>query len=151
LLTRHYEIFKSEANSEKDRAEILAEIAFVPPGTKEYRITDTRGGERAEGVVKKILEHEKKAAALQDAPTEITRDNYNFQLAGKEALDGNDCYVLELIPKRNESNLIKGKVWIDSDQFRIRQISGNLAKSPSLMVRRVSITIRYAEADGMWL
>jgi outer membrane lipoprotein-sorting protein len=58
--------------------------------------------------------------------------NYDFALLGRETIDGHDCYVLQLRPKRQTVELINGKAWVDAHDFALRRIAGVTAKSPSL-------------------
>jgi hypothetical protein len=42
----------------------------------------------------------------------INTDNYNFDYIGEAVLDGQSCYILALKPKRKETDLISGEVWM---------------------------------------
>ena len=56
-----------------------------------------------------------------------------------------------LKPKRRESELILGEAWIDKHSFFVRQIEGEVAKTPSWWLRRVRVKLVFAEHDGTWL
>ena len=47
-----------------------------------------------------------------------------FALLGRETIDGHDCYVLQLSPKREAVELVRGKAWVDASNFELRRIAG---------------------------
>jgi hypothetical protein len=42
-------------------------------------------------------------------------------------------------------------VWVDKHSFFLRQIEGELAKTPSWWLRKVRIKLTFAELNGTWL
>ncbi len=81
---------------------------------------------------------------------ELTTRNYEFALLGQERVDGHDCYVLQLTPKRNDPELVNGKAWVDAANFQIRRIEGTPAKSPSWWIHNLHVTINYGAVQGIW-
>jgi len=146
-VTRYYEL-RSESKPDK-ASTVTAEIRFQPPSTKDYTIEQTKGGD-GERVVRKVLEHEREMASQWDK-TAFTEANYNFALAGEEVLDGHRCYVLEITPRRESKDLIRGRAWVDADQFNLRQVVGEPSKSPSFWIKHMQVTLHYGEVQGMWL
>jgi len=61
------------------------------------------------------------------------------------------CYLLELLPRRKDHNLLRGRVWVDATTYLVRRIEGEPAKSPSWWLRDVRIAFGYGEVGGMWL
>ncbi len=149
VLTREFQIFGK--NKEKATSEVWAETSFVPPTTKEFRILSRSGSSRGEGIVRRFLEDEVKAAAGGDAPGAITRENYDFTLLGESAVDGNSCHVLALKAKREDKRLINGRVWVDERTYLVRRMEGQMAKLPSWWLRSVYVTVVFAPVAGMWM
>ena len=83
--------------------------------------------------------------------SEFTPDNYSFALLGRGNLAGKQFYVLQLSPKRECTELIRGKAWIDADTFLVTRIEGEPAKNPSWWVKNLHLSINYGRADGLWL
>ncbi len=81
----------------------------------------------------------------------MTRDNYDFTDLGETALDGRSCYLLGLKPRRKETDLIAGQVWIDKHTFATRQIEGEVAKTPSWWLKKIHVKLTFADVDGAWL
>lgn len=148
-VTREYHV-NTPANISSDSG-VIAQMDFAPPGR--YVIQKHYGSYRAELVVKNVLQHELEisASSTKLQASAITHNNYDFQLLGNDTLEGHTCYVLQLIPKRGQSELIRGKVWIDQRSFLIRKIEGDLAKSPSWWVKAAHVDIHFSDFRGMWL
>jgi outer membrane lipoprotein-sorting protein len=147
-VTREYRL--AAVDAQQPSSEVVAEINVLPPSAKEYSIVKAEGSDRGTSIVRKVLEHEKQMAGRSES-VEITPRNYNFNLLGRDTLDGHECYLLELSPKRNAMELVKGEAWVDADSFAIRKIEGTTAKSPSFFIKDLKVTINYGQVDGVWL
>ena len=149
VLTREYKFYHGEASSEA-KSEVVAEVSFVPPNRKSFEILNTRGSGRGTSVVKHILESE--AELAKDVTTnEVSRHNYDFALAGQAAVNGRNCYVLTLKPKRDERSLFNGKVFVDAQSYRILKLEGQPSRSPSWWLKTTYITLLFGDVDGLWL
>jgi hypothetical protein len=147
-IVRTYSIFKP-AEEIDTKSKITALVSFLPPHIKTYKIEESSGG-IAERVVRNALQHE--VELTQDpSPSEYTPRNYDFSLLGTEMLQGNLCYVLEMEPKRDSKDLLRGKAWVDARTFLIRRVEGQPAKGLSWWLRDVHITLMYNNVNGMWL
>jgi hypothetical protein len=144
-VTREYTLAPEDAAK---ATKVIAEINSVPPGKKDYTITHGEG--QAEKVVRKVLDHEVEPAE-KHADAELTAENYAFAYAGTEPIDGHRCYVLQLTPRHDSKDTVNGKVWIDSDSYLVRQVSGTPTKSPSWWIKDLQVTLHYRDMDGLWL
>lgn len=149
VLTRDYQLFGRD--KAKPASQVTAEINFVPPSSKEFRILDAKGSSRGESVVRHILEDESKATASGKAPGAVSTENYDFAYLGEGRVGSSDCYILGLNPKRSEKSLIKGRAWVDKNTYLVRQIEGDMAKLPSWWLKSVHLTLGFGEIDGMWI
>jgi hypothetical protein len=147
-IVREYRL--SGSKDSRSNSQVVAEVDFRPPNSKDYRIQKSEGSGRGLQVVRRVLDHEV-AAAINQGPTRLTRENYDFSYIGKATLDGQLYNILGLSPKRKEADLITGQVWVDDHSFVVRQIEGELAKSPSWWIRKVSVKLTFSELDGAWL
>jgi hypothetical protein len=148
-VTREYWL-GSPARVEADSG-VVAQLDFTPPGR--YAIERPSGSNRAERVVRQLTEHEiETAMSIQRSKsTAITTENYDFSFLGKEVLNGHPCYVLQIIPKRKQVELISGRAWIDQHSFLIRRMEGDLARSPSWWVKQVHVDLAFASSHNTWL
>jgi hypothetical protein len=142
----------SGTNDSKSDSDVIAEVDFKPPTSKNYRIQMSSGSDRGQHVVRRVLDNEVDSASSDNqARTTLSRDNYDFAYIGEVILDGQPCYLLGVKPKRKEKNLISGEVWVDQHTFLARQIEGEMAKTPSWWLKKVSVKLRFADLDGTWL
>jgi hypothetical protein len=146
-VTRKYEL--SSEGTQKPKSEVMAEINFVPPSQKDYTVQKVGGSDRGTEIVRKVLERESQMANHPDLHA-LTSRNYGFALLGQERVDGHDCYVLGLTPKRDDAELVFGKAWVDATNFQIRRIEGAPAKSPSWWLHNLHVTINYGAVQGIW-
>lgn len=148
LLTREYQMFHGYES--KPTSEVKAEINVVPPTERQYKIVSSKGSDRGEKVVRKILDHESAAEKSTPPPTAIVHDNYEFGFEGEANFQGARCYVLSLRPRRKDPSLVEGRAWVDANTFLIRKIEGQMSKSPSWWVKGVQLTVLFGEIGGVW-
>jgi Outer membrane lipoprotein-sorting protein len=151
VVTREYRLLDTRSSRVSSR--VVAQVEYPPPGQKAYVIQTHTGSGRGEQVVKRILDHETQLSRKnsQSSAAALNEDNYEFSYVGTDSIDGAECYVLGLQPKRREPELVVGQAWIDKDSFRVRRIEGDMAKTPSWMLKRVHVRLDFAEVSGTWL
>lgn len=150
LVIREYHLFG--ANDSSANSEVVAEVDFRPPANEDYSIQKSSGSARGQQVVRRVLDHEVEAASNgSQARSALSRNNYDFSYIGEAILDGQPCYLLGLKPTRKEKDLISGTVWVDKGSFAVRQIEGELAKTPSWWLKRVHVKLTFANLNGTWL
>lgn len=133
-------------------SKIIAQMDYAPPPGK-YVIQQRMGSVKAEFVVKNVLQRELEISVSNQKlrSAAITHENYDFILLGDDSIDGHTCFVLQMNPKRDQAELIRGRVWVDQQSFLIRRIDGDLVKSPSWWVKAAHVDIRFADFRGVWL
>jgi len=146
-VTRRYEL--SGKAAESSSSAVVADISFDPPYQKTYDIKYSDGG-RAEKVVEKILSREAEYAR-NGKKISFSRDDYTFCYLGQGALDGKPYLLLGLTPKRQDKDLLKGRIYVDPSSYQIRRFEGEPAKSPSWWLKDVQLVTDYAQVGPMWL
>ena len=149
IVTRDYRLFDRNSDLEY-KSRVIAEITVVPPDSKKYTIEGTTGSGWGEKIVRKMLDGEV-AFAKDSAASDITRDNYDFLLIRESEMDGQRCYVLKLLPKRNSKDLLLGTIWVDANTYLPPRIEGEPSKSPSWWLKDVRVVLRYGYVGPMWL
>lgn len=119
-------------------SEIMAQINFVPPDTKTYKITRARGNSRGEKIVRELLDRETESAR-KELGSQISRTNYDFVFLRQENFGVVPEYVLRIVPKLKYKYLLSRQIWVDASTFRIRRIEGVPAKSPSIWIKGIHI------------
>ena len=148
IVTRAYKLFGEERVLTK--AQVIANVSFVPPNSKQYAIEQAKGTGLGKRIVRRVLETETKVVK-DHRSTDFSHDNYDFRLDREEEVDGHLCYVIELLPLREEKHLLRGMMWVDSTTYLPRRVVGGPAKSPSWWLRDVRIVLIYSDVEGMWL
>jgi hypothetical protein len=80
-VTREYKVFRGY--DKQPTSEVSAQINFVPPDIKTYKITQARGNSRGEKIVREILDRETESAK-KGLSSEINRTNYDFVFLRQE-------------------------------------------------------------------
>jgi outer membrane lipoprotein-sorting protein len=148
VVTRDYKLLDTE--KDKTRAQVVADVRFIPPNSKEYSIQQTSGMGLGELIVRRMLASEAEIAK-DFSSTDISPDNYDFRFLREEEVSGQHCYVLELTPRRKDRHLLRGNIWVDAKTYLIRRTEGEPAKTLSWWLRDVRIALRYEDVSGMWL
>ena len=148
VVTRNYNLFGKERA--KTKAQVIADVSFVPPNSKQYAIEQANGTGMGERIVRRMLESETEVAKDYRL-TDFSPDNYDFRFIRDEEVSGHSCYVLELLPKRKEKNLLRGHIWVDATSYLLHRVEGSPAKGPSWWLRDVRIVLVYSNVEGMWL
>jgi hypothetical protein len=150
-VTEHYAVFRS-----KDEIHPIAQMtvmtAYKQDSGKSYTIVSQTGSSIIRDLVLgAILDNEKRLNQpdIREG-TWITSANYQMKLkpGGTQPLDGRDCLVLALTPKRKAPYLIEGSLWVDSKDGSIVQIQGTASKSSSLFTGATQVMRQYANIGG---
>ncbi|MDP8988483.1 MAG: outer membrane lipoprotein-sorting protein [Acidobacteriota bacterium] len=146
-VTRNYRLLGAEKQT---RSEVIADVSFVPPAFKKFAIQKSSGIGLGERIVRQMLEHET-AIAQNNNATDMTAANYDFRFLRQEELNGQPCYVLEILPLRSDKILLRGQIWVDALTYLLRRTEGAPGKAPSWWLRDARIALVYGEVEGMWL
>jgi hypothetical protein len=146
---REYKFFGDDQQHAK--SQVVAKVDFAPPNQKDYTIEKSSGSGQGEKITRKVLDHEKQMTKGESSGATLDRENYDFQYLRCESINGRRAYVLQLLPKRNEKNLIKGFAWVDAETFHPLKVEGEPMKNPSWWVKSVKYSITFGPVADMWL
>ena len=147
-VTRDYRLFSKE--KQVARSEVIARVTFDPPGIKQFVIQQASGTGMGERIVRQMLEHETEIGR-HNASTDLSPANYNFRYLREEGLGGRRCYVLEILPRRNDKSLLRGQIWVDAITYLLQRTEGEPARSPSWWLKDARLVLVYSDVGGMWL
>jgi hypothetical protein len=129
---------------------LIAEMSVATPDSKKYTIENPNRALLEEKIVRKILDAEV-AFAKDSRPSDITRENYDFRFVREDEINGQRCYVLDLVPKRKSRNLLRGPIWVDAHSYLPLRIEGEPTQNPSWWVTDARIVLLYGYVGPMWL
>ena len=134
-------------------AEVVVREKYVYPGKKEFETLSESGSDYIRHkVISSLIDAEQDAAQKQNQDqTRITPENYQFELLGAEEQEGRPCFLIAVVPKHSKKYLMKGRIWVDQEDFAIVRMEGSPAKNPSFWTRKVQFTRRYEKHGPFWL
>ncbi len=147
-VTRDYKLFGKE--KQMARSEVIARVTFDPPGIKQFVIQQASGMRLGERIVRQMLEHETEIGR-NNPSTDLSPANYDFRFVREEELGGRRCYLLEIIPRRNDKSLLRGQIWVDAITYLLQRTEGEPARSPSWWLKEARLVLVYSDVGGMWL
>ncbi len=145
--------YRFENKKYNKRAELTAHVTCDNGGVKTFEVMSESGsGFVRNHIIRKMMEAEQEASEKGERQeTRIIPANYDFHLVGTDILDGRTSYVLEVNPKTRNKFLIRGRIWVDAEDFAIARVEGQPAKNPSFWIRSVQIVQRYERTGRFWL
>jgi hypothetical protein len=119
---------------------------FSPESGFRYEILAEGGSEAIRSkVLRAVLEGEKQLVARGIAKSAIAETNYDFRLDG---VDSDGLVKVILSPRRKETALINGAMFLSPTDGDLVRVEGRLARSPSFWVQRVDIVRTYQRIKG---
>jgi hypothetical protein len=134
-------------------AELSVRMTYTSPGHKTFEVLSERGLSIVrQRVLRKMLEAEEEASRDETREsTQISPRNYDFQLAGSEMQQGRPAYVLAIAPKRVNKFLMRGRIWVDCEDFAIVRVEAAPALTPSVFIRNIHVVQQYMKVGPVWL
>ena len=133
-VTEHYQLFRGKDETHPV-VEMLVKTDYRKASGKSYTILSQSGSSfwRNE-VLGTLLDNEKRMSQPGNVETAlINSNNYEMKLDAdsRENLNGRDCLVLEITPRRSSEYLFNGKLLVDAHDYSIVQLKGTASKAPS--------------------
>ncbi len=149
--TRHYHLEFRGVDSLV--ADVVVRASYRAPDHKEFSIQSESGsGFLQKRVLQQLLKSEAEASQLKNREQiALTPRNYAFRLLGCEQVDGRGSYVLEAMPRHLNKFLIKGRIYVDDQDFAVIRVRAEPAKSPSWWTVRNEIEQTYIKVGDFWL
>ncbi|HVW86463.1 MAG TPA: hypothetical protein VHB50_17375 [Bryobacteraceae bacterium] len=131
------------------KAELVARVHRDRRQGKTYEIISRSGSQVIQShVFDPLLEAEVETS--HHAPELLTREFYSFRLAGEATFGGHRCYLIETEPKQREKRLLKGKLWLNKDDYGIVHVEGKPTESLSFWVGKPMILQDFTKLGGYW-
>jgi outer membrane lipoprotein-sorting protein len=150
-VTEHYSVYRNKDETHAV-AEMTVKTAYQKDKGKSYTILSRTGSDIIQNtVLNAILDNEKRINQpdIREG-TWITSANYtmNLKASGIHQLNGRDCQMLSLTPRRKAPYLIEGTLWVDARDGSIVQVQGTAAQSSSMLTGRTQVFRQYANVRG---
>jgi hypothetical protein len=135
------------------RAEMVVTMKCLDDGSKQFEMLSATGWSAARNhVFPRLLESESEASLPEVRErSRITPENYSFEMIGKDFIDQHAAYVIGIAPKTHDKYLVRGKIWVDADDYAIVRIEGEPAKNPSFWIKSTHFVHTYQRTGMFWL
>jgi hypothetical protein len=148
--TEHYAVYRNN-DEVHPAAEMTVRTVYRKESGKTYTIVSKSGSELIQRfVLNAILDNEKHVnePGVREGSW-ITSANYQMTVKpGIQQVNGRDCLVVTLTPRRKENYLIQGTMWVDALDYSIVQIQGAGSKSASMFSGSTQMMRQYAPVKG---
>jgi hypothetical protein len=150
-VTEHYAVFHGDDQAHST-AEMTVKTTYKKDAGKTYDIVSESGSAMIRRLgLDPILASEKEINLPGNVEKSwIISANYEMTVkpGGVQRIDGRDCLVLSINPKRKATNLIVGNLWVDAQNFTIVRLEGVASKAPSIFAGSAHVMRQYANIDG---
>jgi hypothetical protein len=149
-VTEHYAVYKGQDETHSV-AEMIVKTTYHKETGKDYAVLSSSGSTIIRRLgLDPILENER--TINQPGNVEyswITSENYEMTLKpGTQVMDGRECLLLAINPRRKAPNLIVGTLWVDAKDYTIVRLEGVASKAPSIFAGLTHMMRQYANVDG---
>ena len=146
---RHYALYNERFNK---RAEMTVRMTYLCPGRKTFEVLSESGSSIIrQRVLRRMLEAEEEASRDDlRLHNQMTSANYDFVLLRTELQQGRRSFRLSVAPKRSNKFLIRGTVWVDTEDYSIVRVEGTPAVNPSRFIRNTAIVYTFGKIGPFW-
>jgi outer membrane lipoprotein-sorting protein len=133
-------------------SEILVRVRADQDGTKHFDVVSEKGWKAANThVLRKMVESEAETSRPDmRLKTKVNLENYDFEISGTELVSTRPTYVLEVIPKRKDRYLFRGRIWVDAQDYALVRVEGSPAKNPSFWTKSTHFVQLYYKSGSFW-
>lgn len=129
---------------------LLVEEKFLAPEEKRFQVLE-RGGSSAvqQRVFFRLLQVEEETARESTRlQVDLCRRNYDFTFQQYDPTAG--AYVFQVKPRSSNPYLLRGKVWINAEDFAVQRIEGEPAQRSSALIRQTHFVHEFAKFGDFW-
>ena len=147
----HYAVFRG--HDLKQVADMVVKTTYRKKSGKSYEVMAQNGSSfwRNE-VLDRLLDNEKRMSQPGSVETAlINSSNYEMSLDRNSVqnVNGRQCLVLDITPRRNSEYLFKGMLWVDSHDYAIVQLKGRAGKSAFFLASAAEVSRQYTEINNL--
>jgi hypothetical protein len=134
------------------KGELLARIHYDRSTGKTFEILSRGGSPLLQSRVFDALlrEEVETAKLLGHEGSLLTTHNYSFHLIGQDVFAGRRCHLLELQPLRKDKHLLRGRAWVDMEDYGVIHVEGRLVESLSFWIGKPVVIQDFEKLSGFW-
>lgn len=129
------------------------DVTFRAPDDLGFVVRRRKGsGFLARRVFGRMMDGERESLQAENKRrSAMTPQNYEFHLEGPETLNGRATYRLAITPRRKDTFLFEGRIWVDAEDFALVRAEGRPAKRPSFWTRKIEFVRTFKKVGPFWL
>ncbi|MBI1954847.1 MAG: hypothetical protein HYS38_00470 [Acidobacteria bacterium] len=133
-----------------DPAYLLVEEQYGAREGKRFRVLERGGSPQVEQrVFSRLLQAEQETArSPAREAVELCRRNYIFTFIQYDPTKGS--YVFQVEPRTSNLYLLRGKIWVDAQDYAVRRIEGKPVARQSVFVRQTNFVHEFAKFGEFW-
>jgi len=147
----HYTVFRS-GDETHPAAEMTVKAIYNRDTGKTYEILSSSGSSLIRNLVlTSVLDNEKhvnEPGVREGAWINTANYEMSVEPGGLQMIDGRNCVALTIKPRRKESYLLDGTLWVDAEDGKIVRIEGMTSKSSSVFTGPTKLMRHYANVNG---
>ena len=125
----------------KKTGRLRAVRTALPVGQPEYRVLEIAGDATVKSqVIVRYISADEKTTEVPTESVALTPANYKIHYAGTVQAGDRVAYAFRVIPRKKRVGLINGVLWLDGETGIALRETGYFAKSPSVFLKRISLT-----------
>ena len=133
-------------------AEMIVRVTVRYPDAKQFQLLSVSGPDWMRGALRRILDGEEgRASGHGNDRFRIVSGNYHFRNAKLIAFSGRDTYVLEIEPKTKNPSMLRGRLWIDAQDFAVVRFEGQTAGRVSFWAGTPLVTQTFKKLGSAWV
>lgn len=131
-------------------AYLVVEEQYRAPEEKQFRVLE-RGGpaEVQERVFSRLLEVEQETAR-ESVRQQVDLSRRNYQFTFQQYDPAARAYVFAVEPRSPNPYLLRGKVWINEQDFAVQRIEGEPARRHSVFIRQTRFVHEFGRFGDFW-
>ncbi len=129
---------------------LLVEEKFRAPEEKRFQVLERGGSSQVQQrVFFRLLQTEQETARQATRlQVDLCRRNYAFTFERYDPLAG--AYVFQAEPRGSHPYLLRGKIWINAQDFAVQRIEGEPAQRNSSLIRQSRFVHEFAKFGDFW-
>ncbi len=145
----HYAIYRNgEANPSAEQT--IRTVFRVGAGKDFTAISQSGSGLLRSAVIDKVLAGEKEMSQA-DTRDGVLVDSANYEITPEPVqaqMNGRQCVIVDLKPRRKSSHLFNGKAWVDAEDFMVVHLEGSPSQSVSFLAGETTVSRDYSRVEG---
>jgi len=134
----------------EEPGKLMVEEQYSAPGERTFRVLDRSGSSVVQEKVFSRLMEVEQATTPEAVRRDLDLNRRNYRFTYERYDPGAGAYVFAADPRGSNPYLLRGKVWINAQDFGVQRIEGEPAARHSVFVRQTHFVHEFARFGEFW-